>query len=286
MSEFLDDAMQRRIARDERSGVLFPERLVRYSAGWIAPDADVSAVVDQYWHVSWTLDDEEVIDQRVIDLPAITLTIEAGNVPAPMVVTGVHSGAWRRAISGSGDVFAIRLRPAGLAVLSDLTPAAVADASVPLTPQLDQRLHSLLGSVAAETAAPGRARAADAAIRRLLDERAPTQAGLLANAILNELRERWPHRTGRDLALHFHRSERAIQRALAETLAHGPKWVSRRIRLQQVALSLASRPADDVAAIAADLGYSDESHLIRDFRAVSGIAPAAYRRSMQRLLTE
>jgi hypothetical protein len=54
------------------------------------------------------------IDQRIIDLPAVTVTIEDGDVPAPLVVTGLHGQAWKRRITGTGEVFAIRLRPAGL----------------------------------------------------------------------------------------------------------------------------------------------------------------------------
>ncbi|MEZ5085976.1 MAG: helix-turn-helix domain-containing protein [Tessaracoccus sp.] len=274
---------ERPIVADERSGVLHPKRLPRYAAGWIQPDPAVSAVVDQYWHVSWALDDDEQLDQRIIDLPSITLTVEAGDVPAPLVVTGVHTRAWRRTIRGSGQVFAVRLRPAGLSVLSDLTPASVADETIPLTAEVDARSHALMHVIAAENEPDDKARAADRAIKDLLAERSPTQSGLLANTVLDELRRNSHHRTGTTLAEQFHRSERTIQRALAETLGQGPKWISRRIRLQEVALALISRPDDDVATIAADLGYTDQSHLTGDFRAVAGVTPDAYRRDAQRL---
>ncbi|TXK05729.1 hypothetical protein FVP60_01705 [Microbacterium mitrae] len=81
---------ERPIAAAEQSCVLYPNWLARYQAGWITPDPAVSAVVDQYWHVSWALNDDEQLDQPIIDLPAFTLTVEEGNVPAPLVVTGLH----------------------------------------------------------------------------------------------------------------------------------------------------------------------------------------------------
>jgi AraC-like DNA-binding protein len=59
--------------------------------------------------------------------------------------------------------------------------------------------------------------------------------------------------------------------------------LSRRIRLQEVALALVTRPSDELAAIAADLGYTDQSHLTRDFRASTGLTPDAYRRAAARL---
>lgn len=278
-----NDARERPIAASERSGVLYPERLARYNAGWAAPARAVSSVVDQYWHVAWALEEGERLDQPIIDLPAVTLTIEEGDVPSPLVITGVHGRAWRRTIHGRGRAFGIRLRPAGLSMLSDLTPAEVADATVPLTAELDPRLHGLMQGVAAHADPAERARAADAAIGELLAERAPTPAGLLANDVLDEVRQRVHHRDGPSLAERFGCSERTIQRACIETLGHGPKWLSRRIRLQEVALALATRPADDLAAIAADLGYADQSHLARDFRAVTGVTPGAYRRAIGEL---
>lgn len=278
------ETRDRPIASAERSGVLYPDRLTRYAAGWIAPDRAVSAVVDQYWYVSWALDEGERLDQPIIDLPAVTATIEEGAVPAPLVVTGVHDRAWRRTIRGTGHVFAIRLRPAGLAVLSDLTPEQIANATAPLSVDLDVRLHTLMRTIRGTGADPAeRARAADHEIRQLLVERAPTPAGLLANDVLDELRHSVRSRTGPALAEHFACSERTVQRAVTVSLGHGPKWISGRIRLQEAALALATRPSDDLASIAADLGYNDQSHLTRDFRTTTGITPDAYRNTVRDL---
>lgn len=276
------DARRRPIADSERTGVLYPERLARYRAGWIDPDTAVAAIVDQYWHVSWALGDGERLVQPIIDLPAVTVTIEDGDVSAPLVVTGVQSAAWRRTIRGTGRVFAIRLRPAGLAALSDLAPAQIADATTPITAELDARLHALAQRIAAGSDPAERARMADEAIGRALGDRVPSPAGALANGVLDELRRRIHHRTDATLAERFSCSPRTIQRACLDTLGHGPKWLSRRIRLQEVALALATRPAEELAAIAAELGYADQSHLIHDFRTATGITPDAYRRAVGR----
>jgi AraC-like DNA-binding protein len=273
------------ILPSERSGVLVPENLTRYAANWIAPTPEIVAVIDQFWHVSWSFREGESVDQQIIDLPAITATIEEGDVPAPLVVTGVQNGAWRRTIHGRGRVFAIRLRPAGLAVVSDLTPAAVKNATMPLTSALDARLHDFMRSVAAASTPAERARVAGEGFAARLAERPASEKGLLANAVLDELRARIRNRTGSTLAQHFGVSERTIQRALVDTTGHGPKWISRRIRLQEVALALQTRPDTGLATIAAEIGYTDQSHLAADFRAVAGITPSEYRRRLVELVT-
>ena len=59
----------------------------------------------------------------------------------------------------------------------------------------------------------------------------------------------------------------------------GPKWVIRRYRLQEAVEQAAAGPLN-WAGLAADLGYSDQAHLVRDFTAVAGVSPAAYARSV------
>ncbi|MFB6612365.1 helix-turn-helix domain-containing protein [Agromyces sp. NPDC056379] len=277
------DARGRPIGADERTGVLHPSNLARYAARWLDPDPAIRDVVDQYWHVRWALSAGESIDQRIVTIPAVTLTVEEGDVPAPLVITGAQSAVWARRIIGSGDVFAIRLRPAGLAVLGAVPAAGIVDAAVPVTRELDARLHSLLRAVERERGAELRAQAADRAITGYLRQHPIDADGRLANAVVDELTTRLRTRTGQDLADRLGASERAIQRALQRTVGLGPKRTSRLVRLQEVARALASADPPDLAALAAELGYVDQAHLHHDFQDVAGISPGAYTRSLRAL---
>lgn len=273
----------RPIAPQERTGVLHPENLERYAARWIDPSPAISEVVDRYWHVRWALPAHEFIDQRIVTLPAITLSIEAGDVPAPLVITGAQRSAWERRIGGYGEVFAVRLRPAGLAVVGDLRADSILDATVAVTPELDPRLHELLSEIASASSVEGRAAAADRAFAVRLARHPVHADGRLANAILDELTARLRTRAGHGLAEHFGVTERAIQRALHRTIGLGPKRVSRLVRLQEVARVLSSPGAPDLATLAAELGYADQAHLQHDFRDVAGVTPGAYARAVSAL---
>ncbi|MGW4929686.1 helix-turn-helix domain-containing protein [Agromyces sp. NPDC004153] len=261
--------------------MLHPRNAERFAATWLDPHPSVADVVDTYWHVTWALPPGERIDQRIIDQPAVTLTLESGDVPAPLVITGVQRGAWRRRITGSGSVFAIRLRPAGLGVVSDLEVRELADATTPVTRALDARVHRLLTTIEPATDATARALAADAAIGALLQGRPLDAEQELANAVLVELVARVRRRTGTTLAARFGVSDRAVQRALARTIGHGPKWVARRVRLQEVARVLSTDAAVELADLAVRLGYADQAHLGNDFRSVVGLTPGAYQRSVR-----
>jgi AraC-like DNA-binding protein len=73
-------------------------------------------------------------------------------------------------------------------------------------------------------------------------------------------------------------TERRLQRLFADYVGVSPKWVMRRARLHEAALRVeADGPAAvDWAALAADLGYADQSHLTRDFTATLGVPPTRY----------
>lgn len=271
------------LGRHERTGLLAPDKLQRYGARWFDPAEAVTPVVDRYWFMEWNLDADETIEQRIIDTPGVTLTIEAGGGPGPLVVTGVQERAWTRIIAGTGSAFGIRLRPAGLAALSSLSPADIADSTIPLTSALSHGLHTLLSEIAQAPTPAEQAAAADAVIARRLGAVTLSPDLLLANAIVEDLTQRVRSRAGQDLAEQFGVSERTVQRVLKTTLGKGPKWITRRVRLQEVAAVIATEPDADLAALAADLGYTDQAHLTGDFRAVTGITPGAYRRSLQAL---
>jgi AraC-like DNA-binding protein len=79
-----------------------------------------------------------------------------------------------------------------------------------------------------------------------------------------------------DLVRASGRSERTLHRLFVRYVGVSPAWVIRRYRLQAAAERLAAcRPAD-VRGVAGELGYADQAHFIRDFRATIGVTPGAY----------
>jgi AraC-like DNA-binding protein len=68
-------------------------------------------------------------------------------------------------------------------------------------------------------------------------------------------------------------SERQLERLFSERLGYGPKQFARILRLGR-AVALMKTPPRGQATLAAAAGYADESHLIREFRSLSGATPA------------
>ncbi|WP_411577470.1 helix-turn-helix domain-containing protein [Streptomyces sp. Je 1-4] len=73
-------------------------------------------------------------------------------------------------------------------------------------------------------------------------------------------------------------SVRALQRLFAGYVGVSPKWVLLRYRVHEALERAASDAEVDWAALAAELGYSDQAHLVRDVTATVGVPPTAYAR--------
>ena len=72
---------------------------------------------------------------------------------------------------------------------------------------------------------------------------------------------------------------RRLQRLFAAYVGVPPKWVIRRARLHEAVERLEQGHGLDLAFLARELGYFDQAHFARDFRAAVGHPPTAYARA-------
>jgi len=71
-------------------------------------------------------------------------------------------------------------------------------------------------------------------------------------------------------------SGRQLRRRFLDVVGLPPKSLARVVRLQRAARALSGHGRVSLAALAADCGYYDQSHFIRDFRDFAGCAPRQY----------
>lgn len=109
--------------------------------------------------------------------------------------------------------------------------------------------------------------------------RAAARDGALANRMVDLLEAGTVARSPADLARQLHVSERSLQRLAARFVGMPPQLLLRRRRLQEAAERMRADPAADLGALAAELGFADQSHLTREFRSVLGATPRGYGRA-------
>ena len=75
-------------------------------------------------------------------------------------------------------------------------------------------------------------------------------------------------------------SLRSLQRLFTEYVGVGPKWVIQRFRILDAVAAAHAGAVTDWAALARELGFSDQAHLTRVFTQVVGTPPASYQREV------
>ena len=79
-----------------------------------------------------------------------------------------------------------------------------------------------------------------------------------------------------DLAEELGVSDRQLRRRFDVAVGYGPKTLQRVLRFRRFLARVYAAPADvDLATLAFDAGYADQSHLTRETAALSGLTPAA-----------
>ena len=76
-----------------------------------------------------------------------------------------------------------------------------------------------------------------------------------------------------------HATIRTLERKFKESSGHTVKDVSGLMRFEQARNRLWLHPLSNLAGLAADLGYTDQAHLTREFKRYSGTTPAAFARN-------
>lgn len=176
-------------------------------------------------------------------------------------------------MQGTIDTLGIRLRPGAAGALrlpvDELLDVAVPADALPEAPQLCSGPF-----LEARTFQP-RAQLLAHALRELLDRRAPRPDPLVSQALAawSPRSDSWVRVAA--LARQLGVSERALERRFRSAVGLTPAGFRRQARFRTV-LRLHAGGLRDWAALAATCGYSDQSHLVRDFGALAGLSPTAW----------
>jgi AraC-like DNA-binding protein len=229
--------------------------------------------VERHWIVRWDLRGAASFTQVILPHPCVNLVAEPGRI----AVHGIPLGRSPHRLDGAGTAVGTKFRPGGLGGFLDRPASALNGRAVPLAELFGtpgDRLHRRLAAASDEDEHID-------AVEAFLVERlpAPDPRYDLVRAVVAEMLVSEPGTTVAELAERFAVSQRTLQRAFADFVGVGPKWVLKRYRMHEAAERIAAGEGHDGAALALDLGYFDQSHFIRDFTAQIGVSPSAYERA-------
>lgn len=231
------------------------------------PPPHLVSYVSWIWMVEWDRGDRPPFVQSVLPHPAANFVVEADGG----TLWGPQKSRFDKRLEGAGRAIGVRFTPGGVAPFVDGPVSSIVDAAVPGP-------WGEVGSQVAATDDP------DEAVGLLVDAIEPPEhpdpnITVVSEAVALLEKDRSFTRAAQ-LADHLHIGVRSLHRLFAEYVGLGPAWVIRRYRLHEAT----ARASDTVdwAALAGELEYADQAHLVRDFTSMVGTSPVRYAAGLRR----
>ncbi len=242
------------------------------------PADDLAPFVEFHWIVRWDLRGRAPHEQKVLSHPNVHLVFEAPRT----AVYGVQRGVFSRRLEGAGHVLGVKFRPGAFRPLFGAPVAGLADRVLPAVDLFGPAVTATERAVLSTADPAVMVAAAERFLRGVLPAPGPDpepEPAARQAAVIVALISDTPAllRVGQ-VAAGAGLSVRTLQRLFAEYVGASPKWVLRRARLHEAATRAEQGAGIDWSALAADLGYADQAHLVRDFTATVGAPPARYAR--------
>ncbi|WP_214626293.1 helix-turn-helix domain-containing protein [Paenibacillus agaridevorans] len=251
-----------------------PEAFNKFRLRRFAPSEALAPFVMHHWIVEWDLPEDEVFLQDNIPNPCVNLVAEF----AGSAVYGVSSRKYTKRLSGKERAYGVKFRPGGFypfagKPLSELTDGSMTFAeafgmdndsmNAKLTEALrsDQPAETLIALT--ETMLMSCLPHPDETVDRLVDIIRFIQSDRTVSSV-------------EQLTRTFDIGVRTLQRLFSKYVGVSPKWVIQLYRLQNAAETLDAGYKGSWASLGAELGFYDQSHFIRSFKAMIGKTPEEY----------
>jgi AraC-like DNA-binding protein len=284
--------------RDTRGIVEARELFARVRFRRREPAPALRPYLEHYWLIDWDL--AEPYASHVVPHPSVNVVFQRyDEEPAHAEVAGIGLELFTHKLAGRGRVCGVQFRPGGFRPfapdrpVSDWTGQRLPIGGVLLPGRDEETPRTAAHAVVDPDDEDARVAALDTFLLGL-DPR-PDPRAAHAMELVERVRTDRSVRRVSQLAEAAGLSARSLQRLFAGWVGVGPKWVILRYRIHEAleraeqaeeqtggpAGAAAGRPAGGVdwAALADDLGYSDQAHLVRDFTATVGVPPSAYTRA-------
>ncbi|MBB6670527.1 helix-turn-helix domain-containing protein [Cohnella nanjingensis] len=246
----------------------------RFSLTRYAPSADLAFFVKHYWVVRWDLRGQEPYRQVNLSFPNVNLSFERETSGTYSGVYGIPSASSSRLLQGEGTVLGVKFQPGGFYPYRKQPISQLTDTRIGFREAFGIEPDTLEKQICALDDGEQMAQVTDRFLRSRLPDRDPNVE--LATRIVQTVIDDRELVKVDDLARQFGLHVRTLQRLFHRYVGVSPKWVIQRFRLQEAAERMEQGDIPDWAKLTQDLGFYDQAHFIKCFKAMIGRSPEAY----------
>jgi AraC-like DNA-binding protein len=239
------------------------------------PSPDLAPFIEHFWIVRWDVSTKVVAE--TVPHPSVHMTIETTTGRAE--IGGVRDTKFSRVIEGRGRVVGTKFRPGAFRAFVKQPVADFTNRRAPVSDLFGAVSNRLAAKVLRHDDDLKGISVIEAFLRR---QRPKTDATMiLCGQVTARIAEDRSITRVEQVVREFGVGLRQLQRNFKEYVGVSPKWIIQRYRLLEAAERMADGTKISGADLAADLGYADQAHFIRDFKSFVGRTPSEYLRGLQ-----
>ncbi len=233
------------------------------------PSRPLQDVIDICWSIPASGNDRVSRHEIFPDCSAKLIFRYSSSRKNRMVLIGPLSERTTVEIDESADYYGIRFHPGRLPKLMQTGMAELTDSHVEITEINGRDIEDLGREMAAASSHEERQRIMESTVRGL-----PLLHGdSYVESALELITRRYGKSRIGEIARLSGARRRLLERRFISEIGLSPKRLSRMIRLRKLLSILHSRRYRSLSDLAAGCGFSDQSHMIRDFKALTGRLP-------------
>lgn len=253
------------------TGVLHPRQSAElYQLRRYLPDAALAELIEQFWLVDWDLRGKAAHIQQNLPDPNFHLVINNGKA----TLLGPVSKSYSHEMQGKGQIIGVKFALGALAERLNFKPADFIDKQLEAEQVFNIDTSLLLSELSVANSDQQRVVILQSCFKPFAI--VPSVQGARVRQLVSLIKQQSDITRVELLSERSNLSVQAIQRCFRQYLGVNPKWLIRKYRLHH-ALLLLDQQSVEIADLVEALGYTDQSHLIRDFKEFLGVTPTAYK---------
>lgn len=249
----------------------------RFSLHRYEPAPDLAPFVEHYWIVSWDLAGQPPFRQTILSYPNVNLSFERESTGTFTGVYGIPTSTYTRTLQDRGLVLGIKFHPGGFYPFWQQPVSRLTGRIVKASEAFGLDFRELERRIFEQEDFAEMAELGQSFLRERLP--APDDNVALIRSIVQAAIDDRGLTKVEQMAERFGIGLRALQRLFDRYVGVSPKWVIQRYRLQEAAELLEQGGRIDGAALSQELGFYDQAHFIKQFKAIVGMTPEAYAKS-------
>lgn len=247
------------------------------------PDAALRPYVKHFWALSHST--SALCSQRIIPCGLIELSFFFGPSPWQVSgnsntlqawVSGQQTSFYDLALQGSYRIFSIVFTPAGFMMFSKHPPAELENKQIALNMLMPQIAAEWAEKLATADTFDMQQKISEHYLLKAIEKNAQTELFNRLNRGIQVASHSPTLPEVNKLASEVCYSRKQLERIFRQHVGTSPKQFLRTLRFQRAIHSFAQNPETSLTALSYLSGYFDQSHMIREFKLLSGLTPKQF----------